>query len=506
MIGKSTVVFAGTALSLAFGLALQVYLASSLGVSSVADIFYLGSTFPTIFAVAILSSSSNGLIRTVVERPDSLALGVKRTPARSLIACGLAGTGTIALLGLLLLALGGDGPLGDSGGRPLGSFLLAICLVPILVSLAAIGAVTALSKEKMLLATWGYAVNGVGLLATVVLLSGGKPTTMILALGINVGYLCQLALVLPQLRWRSHSPPLESPAAKLATRGVLILFLASLFYKAQPLTERAVGAVLGNGVPATLGYVDKVTQGFTQFAVFGFAVASLPLLSRHMALGDGRRAGLGLGKSVAGTAVVTVLTCAIAIATAGEVISLLYGRGEFDPHDVQVATDLLRFSVLSVFFGALAAPLVASLYASNQITAVVWIGVQGFLVTLASTLLLAWVIGTEGIVLGTACGFAFTFFRFAHRVQTHHDFWSWRVWWHRFGRYAAGATTGAIAGTSAALIVSWPAPSSDLGQLGVIAAQVVTVAVAWAIGLYLGMQASKGLLGGDESGSGERHE
>ena len=153
MLGKSSIVFAGTALSLIFGLALQIYLASRLGVSSVADVFYLGSTFPTVFAVAILSSSSNGLIRTVVERPGSLALGGRKTPARSLMACGFAGTATIALLGLLFLASGDDGLLGNSGGRPLGSFLLAVSLVPILATLAAIGAVSALSKEKMLLAT-----------------------------------------------------------------------------------------------------------------------------------------------------------------------------------------------------------------------------------------------------------------------------------------------------------------------------------------------------------------
>jgi len=494
VLGKSTVVFAGTTLSLVLGLALQIYLASRLGVSSVADVFYLGSAFPALFAVAILSSSSNGLIRTVVERPGSMAIGVKRTPARSLMACGLGGTATIALLGVLLLVSGNDGILGNSGGGQLGSFLLAVSLVPILVTLAAIGAVTALSKEKMLRATWGYAVNGIGLLATVVLLSGGKPTTMILALGINVGYLCQLALVWPHLRWHSDSPPLESTAAKLATKGVLILFLASLLYKSQPLTERTVGAVLGDGVPATLGYVDKVTQGFTQMAVFGFAVASLPLLSRHMTLGDGHRASLSLGKSVAGTAVVTVLICAITIATAGGVITLLYGRGEFDQSDVLVATQLLRISVLSIFFGALAAPLVASLYASNQITAVVWIGLQGFLISLGSTLLLAWVFGTDGIVLGTACGFAFTFFRFAYRVQSHLDFWSWGVWSHRFGKYAAGAAIGAFVGAVAALVIPWPAPATGAGEAGVIAARVAVVTSGWLIGLYLGMKTSEDLL------------
>lgn len=393
----------------------------------------------------------------------------------------------IAIIGLAFVAAGDEGFLGNSGGEPLGSFLLAVSLVPILVSLSAIGAVSALGKEKMLLATWGYAVNGAGLLAAVVLLSSGQePTTMILAIGINVGYLCQLALVGSQLSWRPDYEVPDRVTSKLATRGVLILFLASLFYKAQPLIERSVGAVLGNGIPATLGYVDKVTQGFTQCAVFGFAIASLPLLSRHMASGDDHRAGLGLGKSVAGTAAVTVLVCSIALATAGRVVELLYGRGAFDPGDVQLATDLLRISVLSVFFGALAAPLVASFYAGNRITTVIWVGLQGFLVSIIGTSVLAWLIGAQGIVLGTACGFAYTFLCFAFLAQTTLDFWTWGVWWTRFRSYVLGALAGAGLGAGLAAVIPWPDVDANAAQLVVLALMVAVISSGWLLGLLAG--------------------
>lgn len=486
MFGRSSIVFAGTIFSMLLGLALQVFLASRLGASQVADVFYLGSTLPSVFAVAILSSSSNGLIRVAVEDPPSLNLGSGRNAARTLLICGLVGTFIFVLAATTCLRFDELGLIQDLGGRSLGWFLLIVSPVPVLVATASIGAVVALSEERMLLATWGGAVNGLGLLVSVLWLSGGQPSTVDLAVGVDIGYLCQLALVASQLKPRQGGHSIGDKRLRQAKTGVLFLFAASLFYKAQPLIERFVGSMLGEGIPALLGYVDKVAQGYSQCAVFGFAVASLPLLSKHMAGGDDRGASKSLGQSLAGTAMVTALVVPVAVATALQVIQVLYGRGKFGQDDVELATHLLQFSSISVAFGALAAPLVASLYASGKVRSVVSIGIQGFAVSVVGTSLLAWLLGPNGVVLGSASGFGYTFIRFALMLEHEFGFWSWNEWWNRHGLLVTGCATGAVLAGLVALLAPWTDSRGMLESVAVILGKTATVTLGWLLGLVVG--------------------
>lgn len=486
MFGRSSVVFGGNVLSMLLGLVLQIFLASRLGASEVADVFYLGSTLPSVFAVAILSSSYNGLIRVAVEDPASLNLGTERNAARMLLMCGLIGTFILAMVAVTCLRFDDLGLIQDLGGSSFAWFLLIVSPVPLLVSIASIGAVVALSEERMLLATWGGAVNGLGLLVSVLWLSGGHPSTVELAVGVDIGYLSQLALVATQLRPRQGGHSVGEKRLQQAKTGVLFLFAASLFYKAQPLIERFVGSMLGDGIPALLGYVDKVAQGYSQFAVFGFALASLPLLSKHMAGGNDQGASKSLGQSLAGTAMVTALVVPTAVATASEVIQIVYGRGQFGQSDVELATQLLQFSSISVALGALASPLVASLYASGRVRLVVWIGIQGFVVSVVGTSLLAWLLGPNGVVLGSASGFGYTFIRFALVLESELGFWSWKEWWNRHGRLVTGGALGAVLAGAVALLAPWPDSQSMLENAVVAIWKTATVAFGWLLGLLGG--------------------
>ena len=82
--------------------------------------------------------------------------------------------------------------------------------------------------------------------------------------------------------------------------------------------ERVVGAGVGEGVPAALGYADKIVQGLTQLAVFGFALASLPSFAREMAAGDHFGASTRLRATFTATLTATIAVLAFGLTSSDE--------------------------------------------------------------------------------------------------------------------------------------------------------------------------------------------
>lgn len=430
--GQSTVVFGGLALSIGLGIVVQSYLASELGTSRLADVFFLGTTVPTLVATATLGSASSALIRYATDEPETLDPRRRRTAGRALlklsclVSAGMATIGALMWLEVFRYA---------DESKDLGTFLVLTALVPPLVAYTAIGAVLALANQRFFRAAWGGAVNGAALLTFVLLFSfTGGLSAENMALSVVLGYVAQLAFVVPAYRWAGASEhPIDRNDARAATKGVLLLLAASAIYKSQPLIERAVGTAVGAGVPAALGYQDKITAGLTQLAVFGFAFAAMPSISRDFAESDLAMAAHRLTTTLIATLTAAMVVLAFAVTSAGQIVSVLYERGSFTSEAAELTETLVMFSLPSVFFGALAGPLVSVAYANKRVREVVTIGIAGFVVGTGLTVCLGLTVGPEGIVAGTATGFAFTFCLFSLRVRESLPLWSWASVLRRHG-------------------------------------------------------------------------
>jgi peptidoglycan biosynthesis protein MviN/MurJ (putative lipid II flippase) len=427
------------------GIGFQSFLASRLGTGNNADAFYLGTTIPTLFATAFLGSGPSALIRVATETPGLLRLG--NYVPRRLLLLSFAFSGVMIVGGVSLLV---GLPLSDAPARHgAGQFLLLAVPVPPLALLASIGAVLALARQHFVIATYGGAVNGIGLLVMAVILSPlglGPPE---LAIAVDCGYLLQLGLVVYTLRSANRSSG-ENPNGRAGLeRRVALAFVllagASAVYKSQPLIERTAGAFLGSGLPASLGYADKITSGLMQLAVFGFALAALPLLSGDLAARAADRAVTRLQGALAATVVSVAAVVFFGLAFSGDLVRCFYQRGAFSAHDAYITHQLVLFALPSVALGALAGPVVSAFYAAGRVRQVALIGLGGFIAGTAATGALAAVVGYRGIVLGTGVSYAFTFTIFASRIGSILKGWSWRAFISTSGpAIAGGVVTAAV--------------------------------------------------------------
>ncbi len=426
---KSLVIFVGTSLSIGVGVLFQSYLAAHIGTGQEADVFYLGTTLPTLLATAILGSASSALIRFATESPRLFALRESGSLPRKLAAiAGFFSLGMgAAAAGMWLDVI----PVYSADVRHgVAEFLLITTLVPPLAMVAGSGAVLGLSRYRFVVGTYGGAVNGVGLFAATLALSPVGLKAPELGIAVDIGYIAQALFVSSVLRSASGAADIPRPeaasVARKATVAFLFLMVASAIYKSQPVVERTVGAAVGAGIPAALGYEDKITSALMLLAAFGFAMAALPSLSLLLSKGDTRSAARHVRTALIATSASTVAAVAFGAVAAGDLVRVLYERGAFGPHAATVTRTLILFALPSIVFGALAGPIVSVAYAAGRIQHVARTGVVGFAVGTATTIALAATVGYRGIVLGTAAGFAFTFVVFAARIGTILPEWSWR--------------------------------------------------------------------------------
>jgi putative peptidoglycan lipid II flippase len=255
-----------------------------------------------------------------------------------------------------------------------------------------------------------------------------------------------------------------------------VLIGASLVYKSQPLVERLVGAAVGHGVPAALGYADKITQGFTQLAVFGFALASLPRLAQVLRDRDHVEAERQVRFALATTTASTAAVLAFALSSAPDLVRVLYERGAFGVEAARTTEALVYLALPTVVFGALAGPLVTLNYAAGRVSFVVRVGLGGFVIGGAGTVLLAYAIGYRGIVLGTAMGAFVTFVIFARKIGFVLNGWSWSRYLQVYGlRLVVVAAALATCSIAIREVLVVPHSSSAATQLGVLALRLAAL-------------------------------
>jgi peptidoglycan biosynthesis protein MviN/MurJ (putative lipid II flippase) len=421
--GDAGVIFVGMCLSMAVGVGFQSYLASQVGTSLLADAFYIGATFPTVIAIAIIGSAANALVKHSVVESAILDVRMAESVPRRLLPWSL-GLSTAAALAGSALRAAAPGAL----MREIGAFLLVTAPVGTLALIAACGSAAALARGRFVRGTWGPAVNGVGLFAAALLLGVGGQDIWKLGAAIDCGYAAQAVFVVVELKTAGFvggGGSLKRVQSSRAIRGFMLLMCASLVYKSQPVVERLVGSVVGSGVPAALGYADKVTQGFMQLAVFGFALAALPQLARLVGAGDYEAARQQVTSSLSATFASTIAVIAFALTSVPGLVHVLYQRGAFDASAAHVTRTLIYGALPTVALTALAAPLTAANYAAGRVSFVVRVGLAAFLVGSLATVGLAALLGYRGIVLGTASGCVFAFVAFAVGLRRVIPTWSW---------------------------------------------------------------------------------
>ncbi|MGW7582440.1 lipid II flippase MurJ [Kitasatospora sp. NPDC054768] len=168
------------------------------------------------------------------------------------------------------------------------------------------------------------------------------------ALGVAAGSLLMAGLLVgPFLRRLRQGPP-DTGRGRRSRRALVLMPLAllpvaafTLTRQSQVFVERYLGSALPPGTISHLNYAAKVSQ-LAMTAGLLICTVTFPLVARALAAGDLTAARDRVEKDLGQATAVVLLGTAFLMACAPSVVSLLFERGAFGPHDTAATADVIR--------------------------------------------------------------------------------------------------------------------------------------------------------------------
>ncbi|MBJ6127658.1 murein biosynthesis integral membrane protein MurJ [Microvirga splendida] len=415
LIRSSLLVGLGSVASRILGFARDVLFAQALGAGPVADAFLAAFRLPNLVRRILGEGGLNpvlvpALSRVEVDEGAKLAGDALSAFALALLALtGLVeiGAGLIALL----LAPG----LHDDGGTlalvalyTRLSFPIVICVT--LASMAA--AVLNWRGRFTATALAPLAVNG-GLILTLVALESGFDLPLAqkaawLAAASSLAGLVQLGIVAAALlqgrpRLIHFRRPRRSPFLKSLLAAGLPVLAASGAVQIYFLAATQIASFWPSGI-SWLYYAERVMQLPLGLMAGLSASLLLPELARRHQAGE-RQALVTAQNRALEVALLLALPAAAALFILARPIStVLFERGAFASADAEGTALVLMALSLGMPFATLAKVLSQTLFACGSLRAALAAAGLGLIVTIASSLLLAWPFGSTGIALGVSLG------------------------------------------------------------------------------------------------------
>jgi putative peptidoglycan lipid II flippase len=227
------------------------------------------------------------------------------------------------------------------------------------------------------------AVYNLGIVIAAPLLAGRMGITS-LAVGILAGSAAQLLLMTWDLHRAGLSLRLRIDFHHPALRRIVILYLPIAAGLVVSLFQVALDRRLASGAgPQSIAWMANATTlqqlplGLISVAI---ALASLPQLSQHFAIGDeaAYRRTLGSGLRMV---LLMIIPAAVGLWLLGEpLVRLLFQRGAFTPADTQAVVAALNIYVIGMVFAAVDFPLNYAFYARNNTLLPALVGVLSVVV------------------------------------------------------------------------------------------------------------------------------
>ena len=401
-----------TMVSRVFGFARDILIASSLGASLAADVFFVALKFPNLFrrlfaegafnmafvpifaglleekgevaarkfadqSLAVLLWSLLGFIVIIeVSMPWVMlvfAPGFKENPAKFGLAIELTRITFPYLLFISLVSLMA-GVL-NSLGR-----FAAAAATPILLNICLIGAVLGLTRFT-------------------------QSPAHALAWGVFVGGIVQLLWLTVQCRRAGMVFKVPLPRltvdVRLLLKRALPVALGAGIYQINLLIDTIIASLLPGGSISYLFYADRVNQ--LPLGVVGVAVgtALLPLLSRQIKAGDPAAATQSQNRALEFTLLMTLPAATALVVLADPIIKVLFERGHFGPEQTVATAAALGVYALGLPAYVLVKALAPGFFARGDTATPVKISVLALLVNLGLNLLLMGPFLHVGIAMAT---------------------------------------------------------------------------------------------------------
>lgn len=186
---------------------------------------------------------------------------------------------------------------------------------------------------------------------------------------------------------------------------IFVPYLVILFsLQAVYLAERYLVTAFDSGTTSALNYAFRLTQLPIWVFVSAVSIVILPSLSRHLALGELKKASMVMANAFRGVVLIVLPSMLFLFLLREPLIIALFQRGAFDARSVVLTTSILEGYSLSVLSQAISLVCLRYFLASKQLVLVLSIYASTAFITILLDIWLSQVIGPRGIGYGAALG------------------------------------------------------------------------------------------------------
>jgi putative peptidoglycan lipid II flippase len=375
---RASIVVAGTLSSRVLGAVRDAVIAATFAVRAT-DAFFVAFTIPNALRVLLGEGAASGAFVPVYtevrekEGPERARLFYARlVGAMVLILLAVAAAGIVAAPWLVTLYAGGY----DEARFDLTVLLTRIVFPYIfLMGLAALGMGALHSEKRFAVPSFAPALLNVALIAAALGASGlmpeaGLPAIAALAFGALAGGVLQVLAQLPVLskvgllvRPRFGQ---RDPYVRKAFR-LLVPLLAGLgVYQLNVLLSRLFASFLPTGAQSYLYYAQRIVEIPQGVFAFAIAAAALPTLSELRARGDDDAVRDTFGYGLRLNLFVAVPAAVALVILAEPTVTVLFGRGNFEPDQVHATAAALVMMAAGIWAVASVRTIVPMFHAYND--------------------------------------------------------------------------------------------------------------------------------------------
>jgi putative peptidoglycan lipid II flippase len=192
------------------------------------------------------------------------------------------------------------------------------------------------------------------------------------------------------------------PDLRRTVQLLLPLFIASLFWRLDPLLDRYLGSQLATGSLAHMGYAWRIINALMLIGTSGLSVVAFPAIAAHVASNRRQELNAELAYAIRFFLFLMIPVCVGLAAFAQPVVRLLFEHGRFTAADTSAVAVLVALYAGAIFGAGLGDLLSRTFYAEHN--TMLPVAVCAMVFTLAATLKFVFVgsYGAAGLVAATS--------------------------------------------------------------------------------------------------------
>ncbi|MFD6420141.1 murein biosynthesis integral membrane protein MurJ, partial [Streptomyces sp. NPDC060194] len=220
-----------------------------------------------------------------------------------------------------------------------------------------------------------YVAYNIGIIGTLVV-AGPVWGVRAAAAGVAIGGLLMVVVQVPSL-WRvlrtahgggslpAASAPPDRGQAGLALALMAPVVVFAVTRQSQVLVERFLASPLVEGAISHLNYAQKVAQ-IPMVLSLMLVTVSFPVVARELAAGRRAEAQRRMERDLVTAAMTVLVGASVVIATAPQIVELLFQRGAFDAEDTRATAVVMRVYALGLLGQTLVGALVRCYFSAAR--------------------------------------------------------------------------------------------------------------------------------------------